>query len=197
MKQRFNNKKKPLRFTKKREISLCLIRVTAIPAPIPASPAVQGLPAKAALYAGGGGGRGGGGRSPGPVGVQAAAAGPQVRHPAGQARLGAGGRNVRAGHQVIGPLPASPCVPYAYPTTNGDVQNGSSVGMCSTRRTHAFARLAPICMLCRCLSNAISASELSRKFIKSALLVGYSTNYLGHTICDPDWDFSDQLSYCM
>ncbi len=36
-----------------------------------------------------------------------------------------------------------------------------------------FARLAPSCMLSRCLFTKISASELSRKFIKSALLVGY------------------------
>ncbi len=35
-----------------------------------------------------------------------------------------------------------------------------------------FARLAPICIHSRCLINKISASELSRKFIKSALLVG-------------------------
>ncbi len=36
-----------------------------------------------------------------------------------------------------------------------------------------FARLAPICsMLSRCLLNKVSASELSRKFIKSVLLVG-------------------------
>ena len=32
--------------------------------------------------------------------------------------------------------------------------------------------LAPTCMLSRCLSTKISASELRRKFIKSALLVG-------------------------
>ena len=33
--------------------------------------------------------------------------------------------------------------------------------------------LSPIGMLCRCLSNKISASELSRKFIKIALLAGF------------------------
>ena len=38
--------------------------------------------------------------------------------------------------------------------------------------THIFACLAPICMISRWLVNKISASELSRKFIKSALLVG-------------------------
>ncbi len=35
-----------------------------------------------------------------------------------------------------------------------------------------FARLAQICMLSRCLLKEISASELSRKFTKTALLVG-------------------------
>ncbi len=38
---------------------------------------------------------------------------------------------------------------------------------------YVFARLAPICMLSRCLLTKISALELSWKFIKSALLVGY------------------------
>ena len=31
----------------------------------------------------------------------------------------------------------------------------------------------PICMLGRCLVTTISASDLSRKFVKCALLVGY------------------------
>ncbi len=52
------------------------------------------------------------------------------------------------------------------------MQNGSSVGT-YTHCIHVFACLAPICMLSRCLSLKISASELSRIFIKSALLVGY------------------------
>ncbi len=43
------------------------------------------------------------------------------------------------------------------------MQNGSSVGMC-THCVHVFAGSV--------LSNKISASELRRKFIKSALLVG-------------------------
>ncbi len=37
---------------------------------------------------------------------------------------------------------------------------------------HVFARLELTCMLSRCLKNKISASEFSRNFIKSALLVG-------------------------
>ncbi len=59
-----------------------------------------------------------------------------------------------------------------HPTTNnGGMQNGSSVGTC-TRCAHVFARLAPTRMLSRCLLAKIPASELSRKFMKSALLVG-------------------------
>ena len=55
------------------------------------------------------------------------------------------------------------------PTSNGGMQNESSVGIC-TRRMHVFARLAPICMPSRCLVTKISASELSQKFVKCALL---------------------------
>ncbi len=57
------------------------------------------------------------------------------------------------------------------PTTNGGMQTERSVGM-YTRCIHVFARSAPICMLSRCLLKENSASELRRKFIKSALLVG-------------------------
>ncbi len=35
-----------------------------------------------------------------------------------------------------------------------------------------FARLVPICVLSRCLITKISASDLSWKFIESALSVG-------------------------
>ncbi len=50
--------------------------------------------------------------------------------------------------------------------------NGGSAGI-GTRRVHVFiARLAPTCVLGRCLVKKISASELSRNFVKSALLVG-------------------------
>ncbi len=51
------------------------------------------------------------------------------------------------------------------------MQNGSSVGIC-TQRIYVSARLAQICVLSRCLRTKISASELSGKSIKSALLVG-------------------------
>ncbi len=45
------------------------------------------------------------------------------------------------------------------------MQNGSLFGI-YTHCIHIFVRLAPICMLSRCLLTKISASELSRKFIK-------------------------------
>ncbi len=45
-----------------------------------------------------------------------------------------------------------------------------------TLHTRFLLVLAPICMLSRCSLTKISASELSRKFIKSALLVGCPTN---------------------
>ena len=60
---------------------------------------------------------------------------------------------------------------YADPTTNGGMQNGSSVGI-HARCKQVFACLAPICVHGRCLLTNISASELSRNFLKSALLVG-------------------------
>ena len=61
----------------------------------------------------------------------------------------------------------------SFPTTNGGVQNGRSVGTC-TRCTHVFCTFwQRICMLSRCSVTKISASELRRKFIKSALLVGF------------------------
>ncbi len=56
----------------------------------------------------------------------------------------------------------------------GVCKNGSSVGIC-TRRINVFARFVPIYMLSWYFINKISASELSRKFIKSALLVGTPT----------------------
>ncbi len=61
------------------------------------------------------------------------------------------------------------------PTTNGGTQNGSSVGIC-THCIRVLARSAPICNAQWVLINKISASELSRNFIKSALLVGSCSN---------------------
>ncbi len=60
-----------------------------------------------------------------------------------------------------------------YPTTNGAMQNGSS-GAILYYTLHA--RFLHVCMLSRCL-------ELSRKFIKSALLVGYALAQMGGTQC--------------
>ena len=54
-----------------------------------------------------------------------------------------------------------------YPTTNGGMQNGSSVGT-RTHCIHVFELLAPILCALSVLTNKISAS----KFIKSAVLVG-------------------------
>ena len=51
-------------------------------------------------------------------------------------------------------------------------KNGSAVGI-YTHCIHVFARLALIRMPQSVLINKISASEVSRKFIESALLVGY------------------------
>ncbi len=58
------------------------------------------------------------------------------------------------------------------PTTNNGMQIGSSVGI-RTRCVHVIACLAPTCVPSRCLSTKTPASELCRKFIKSALLVGW------------------------
>ena len=56
-------------------------------------------------------------------------------------------------------------------------KNGSSVGIC-TRCTHVFffARLGANLHAQSVISNKISASEPSRKFIKSALSVGLKSN---------------------
>ncbi len=65
----------------------------------------------------------------------------------------------------FGKLPAQP--------SNGGMQNGSSVRMC-TRCIHVFLHVrCRRVMLSRCLSTKFLHSELSQKFIKSVLLVGY------------------------
>ena len=61
-------------------------------------------------------------------------------------------------------------------TTNGYVQNGISVGIC-THCIHVFAHWALICMLSKCLFKKNYASELSRKFIRSELLVGWQLKW--------------------
>ena len=57
------------------------------------------------------------------------------------------------------------------PTTNGGMLNGSSVGI-RTRCVHVFARFGADLHAQSVLVSKNSASDLSRKFIKSALLVG-------------------------
>ncbi len=53
------------------------------------------------------------------------------------------------------------------------MQNGSSVGKCTTHCILVFAHLSPTCMLSRCLSTKLlHRSSVSRKFIEGALLVG-------------------------
>ena len=63
---------------------------------------------------------------------------------------------------------------FAYPTNNrGCAKWKLSRNMYRRHCLHVLARLAPICMLSVVFSHKISESELSRKFIKNALLVGY------------------------
>ena len=85
-------------------------------------------------------------------------------------------------HSALNPfllsLSLSPLVVSANPTTKGGMQNGSSVETCA-RCMHVFARLAPILHARSVLINKTSASELIRKFVKSALLVGK----LGNATC--------------
>ncbi len=57
------------------------------------------------------------------------------------------------------------------PTTNGGMQNGSSVGI-HTHCIHVFCTFGADFFAQSVLINKISASELSRKFSKTALLVG-------------------------
>ena len=59
------------------------------------------------------------------------------------------------------------------PTTNGGTRTGSSVGICTTQCMHVFFCTFGTDLYAQLvLSNKTSASELSRKFIESALLVG-------------------------
>ncbi len=58
-----------------------------------------------------------------------------------------------------------------YPTTNGGMQNESSVGI-YTHCTHVFVHHGANLYAQSLLNNKISALELNRRVIKSALLVG-------------------------
>ena len=57
------------------------------------------------------------------------------------------------------------------PTTNGGLQNGSSVGM-RTRCMHVFARSAPICKLSRCLLTKVLHLSSVRGLLTVFLLAG-------------------------
>ncbi len=65
---------------------------------------------------------------------------------------------------------------FFSPTTNGGKQNGSSVGIYCIHCTHCirirFGTFGTDLYAQSVLINKISALELSRKFNKSALLVG-------------------------
>ncbi len=63
-----------------------------------------------------------------------------------------------------------PCTP----TTNGGVQKWKPSRNMYIHVACMFLHVpAPICTLSRCLLTKISASELRRKIVKSALLVGH------------------------
>ncbi len=69
------------------------------------------------------------------------------------------------------PADASTGTVAPRPTTNGGMQNGSSVGLC-TCCVHVFCTLGADLYAQSVLISKISASELSRKLIKGPLLVG-------------------------
>ncbi len=56
-----------------------------------------------------------------------------------------------------------------------------------THFTHVFARLVLICMLSGCLLAKVSASEISRNFIRSVLSVGCSLVYTEVLLCWKIW----------
>ncbi len=64
----------------------------------------------------------------------------------------------------------------SFPTTNGGMPNGSSVGT-QARCTQVFASLAPICMLRRCfLTKFLHRSSAGSLLRARALLVGYQNS---------------------
>ena len=80
-----------------------------------------------------------------------------------------------------------------HPTTNGGMPNGSSVEIRMYVRTHCIhvsCTFGTNLYAQSMLINKISASELSQKFIKSALLVGQAAPNLPHR--DTIWK-----SYCL
>ncbi len=60
---------------------------------------------------------------------------------------------------------------FHYPTTNGDMQNGTSVAIC-THCIHVFAGLASICVLSRRLLTEFLHRSSSGSLLRVPLLVG-------------------------
>ena len=73
-------------------------------------------------------------------------------------------------------LLSPPPSPSSSPTSNGGMQNGSSVGICTRCTNVFFARLGADLHAQSVIIKKIFASELCRKFIKSVLLVGFSSS---------------------
>ena len=78
---------------------------------------------------------------------------------------------------ILSPVLKSPLPPSTLslsvgdPTTNGGMQNGLSIGIC-THCTHIFCTFGADLRDESWIINKLFSSELSRKFIKSPLLVG-------------------------
>ena len=83
---------------------------------------------------------------------------------------------------------------FLLPTTNGGMQNGRSVGLRGTLHTR-FCTFGTDLYAQSVLINKIFASELRRKFIKNALLVGFQ-----HTSSSPlnirRWNFRRGRDHC-
>ena len=60
---------------------------------------------------------------------------------------------------------------FAYPTSNGGMQNGSSVGI-GTCCIHVFARFAPICMLSRCFVTKFLQRRSVRTLLRMCCRLG-------------------------
>ena len=74
-----------------------------------------------------------------------------------------------------------------HPTTNGSMQSGSRLGI-RTRCMPIFCTFCADLLAQSVLINKISASELSRKFIKGALLVGQSLLYYQVHLIRGGWE---------
>ncbi len=61
-----------------------------------------------------------------------------------------------------------------FPTSNGGMQKGSSVGMC-THCIHVFAHLALICMLSRCLGTKFPHRSSGGSLLRVSCWLGYKS----------------------